>query len=144
MAVIRPPTSEVEVPEDALVPEPGTGLLRDAGKGKSARARLTYRLVASAFHDSTRMTPADAAYAYSFAYRWSGRAGDPVVEAATAPLRQALVGFRVVKVDAEVRTYSDNTFTYVVPVIDVYVTAAPSRPSPWPLSPRPGARCPGR
>ncbi len=145
VAVTRPPTSEVEVPEDALVPEPGTGLLRDAGKGKSARARLTYRLVASAFHDSTRMTPADAAYAYSFAYRWSGRAGDPVVEAATAPLRQALVGFRLVKVDAEVRTYSDNTFTYVVPVIDVYVTggaleaeslaalAPPWSALPWPV-----------
>ena len=145
VAVTRPSTSEVEVPEDALVPEPGTGLLRDAGKGKSARARLTYRLVASAFHDSTRMTPADAAYAYSFAYRWSGRAGDPVVEAATAPLRQALVGFRVVKVDAEVRTYSDNTFTYVVPVIDVYVTggaleaeslaalAPPWSALPWPV-----------
>ncbi|TMA93565.1 MAG: hypothetical protein E6J77_04860 [Deltaproteobacteria bacterium] len=145
VAVTRPSTSEVEVPEDALVPEPGTGLLRDAGKGKSARARLTYRLVASAFHDSTRMTPADAAYAYSFAYRWSGRAGDPVVEAATAPLRQALVGFRVVKVDAEVRTYSDSTFTYVVPVIDVYVTggaleaeslaalAPPWSALPWPV-----------
>jgi hypothetical protein len=145
VTVTRPPTSEVEVPEDALVPEPGTGLLRDAGKGKSARARLTYRLVASAFHDSTRMTPADAAYAYSFAYRWSGRAGDPAVEAATAPLRQALVGFRVVKVDAEVRTYSDSTFTYVVPVIDVYVNggaleaeslaalAPPWSALPWPV-----------
>jgi len=145
VAVTRPPTSEVEVPEDALVPEPGSGLFRDAGKGKSARARVTYRLVASAFHDGTRMTPADAAYAYSFAYRWGGRAGDPVVEAATAPLRQALVGFRVVKVDAEVRTYSDTTFTYVVPVIDVYVTggaldgeflaalAPPWSALPWPV-----------
>jgi len=145
VAVTRPPTSEVEVPEDALVPEPGSGLFRDAGKGKSARARVTYCLVASAFHDGTRMTPADAAYAYSFAYRWGGRAGDPVVEAATAPLRQALVGFRVVKVDAEVRTYSDTTFTYVVPVIDVYVTggaldgeflaalAPPWSALPWPV-----------
>jgi hypothetical protein len=145
VAVTRPPTSEVEVPEDALVPELGSGLFRDAGKGKSARARVTYRLVASAFHDGTRMTPADAAYAYSFAYRWGGRAGDPVVEAATAPLRQALVGFRVVKVDAEVRTYSDTTFTYVVPVIDVYVTggaldgeflaalAPPWSALPWPV-----------
>ena len=130
-AVTRSPSSptmsEIELPEDALIPEPGTGLLRDAGKGKSARARITYRLVASAFHDGTRMTPADAAYAYSFAYRWGARAGgraavDSVVEAATAPLRQALVGFRVVKVDAEVKKYSDNTFTYIVPVIDVYVS----------------------
>jgi hypothetical protein len=67
------------------------------------------------------------------------------VEAATAPLRQALVGFRVVKVDAEVRTYSDSTFTYVVPVIDVYVNggaleaeslaalAPPWSALPWPV-----------
>ncbi|HEV8531591.1 MAG TPA: hypothetical protein VGT00_09255 [Methylomirabilota bacterium] len=145
-----PPISDIELPEDAMIPEPGTGLLREAGKGKSARARVTYRLVASAFHDSTRMTPADAAYAYSFAYRWGARAGgrpagDPVVEAATAPLRQALVGFRVVKVDAEVKKYSDTTFTYIVPVIDVYVTggafddatlaalATPWSALPWPV-----------
>src|SRR5262249_46786218 len=121
-----PTASEAELPEDTLVPEPGTGLLRDAGKGRTARARITYRLVASAFHDNMRMTPADAAYAYSFAYRWGAGAGgraaaDSIVEAATAPLRQALVGFRVVKVDAEVKKYTDITFTYVVPVIDVYV-----------------------
>lgn len=152
--VTRPPSSptasEIELPEDALIPEPGTGLLREAGKGKSAGARITYRLVASAFHDGTRMTPADAAYAYSFAYRFGARAGgrpaaDSVVEAATAPLRQALVGFRVVKVDAEVKKYSDSTFTYIVPVIDVYVSggaldnealaalAPPWSALPWPV-----------
>lgn len=154
VAVTRSPTSpamaEIELPEDALIPEPGTGLLRDAGKGKSARARITYRIVASAFHDGTRMTPADAAYAYSFAYRWGARAGtgaaaDPTVEAATAPLRQALIGFRVVKVDADVKKYSDITFTYIVPVIDVYVAggalddetlaalAPPWSALPWPV-----------
>jgi hypothetical protein len=96
------------------------------------------------------MTPADAVYAYSFAYRWGGRAGgraadDSVVEAATAPLRQALVGFRVIKVDAEVKKYSDSTFTYIVPVIDVYVSggaldnealavlAPPWSAVPWPV-----------
>jgi len=149
-AMTRPTGSDVELPEDALVPEPGTGFLREAGKGRSARARITYRLVASAFHDGTRMTPADAAYAYSLAYRWGAGAGgraaaDPAVEAATAPLRQALVGFRVVKVDAEVKKYSDNTFTYIVPVIDVYVQggaldeeslaalAPPWSALPWPV-----------
>ena len=49
--------------EIARQDEERTGLLRDAGKGKSARARITYRVVASAFHDNTRMTPADVAYA---------------------------------------------------------------------------------
>jgi hypothetical protein len=145
-----PSISGIELPEDALIPEPGTGLLRDAGKGKTARARITYRLVASAFHDGTRMTPGDAAFAYSFAYRFGARAGgraaaDSVVEAATAPLRQALVGFRVIKVDAEVKKYSDSTFTYIVPVIDVYVNggalddnalaalAPPWSALPWPV-----------
>ena len=152
--VTRQPSSAgmsgVELPVDALIPDPGTGLLRDAGKGKTAGARITYRLVASAFHDGTRMTPADAAFAYSFAYRFGARAAgraaaEPVVEAATAPLRQALVGFRVVKVDAEVKKYSDSTFTYIVPVIDVYVNggalddnalaalAPPWSALPWPV-----------
>jgi hypothetical protein len=149
-ATTRAPTSEIELPEDALIPEPGTGLLNEVGKGRSARARITYRLVASAFQDNTRMTPADAAFALSFAYRWGGRAGgraaaDPAVESATAPLRQALVGFRVIKVDAEVRRFSDNTFTYIVPVIDVYLNggaldnadlaafAPPWSAVPWPV-----------
>ena len=49
---------------------------------------------------------------------------DPAVEAATETARGALVGVRVVKVDSEVRRYSDITFTYVVPVIEVYLNAA--------------------
>jgi len=146
-AVTRPPTSDVDIPENALIPEAGTGLLREAGKGRSARARVTYRLVASAFHDNTRMTPADAAYAYSFAYRWGAKGPeggvDPAVAAATEQIRESLAGFRVLKVDTEVRKYSDMTFTFVVPVIDVYLNsgglederlaalAPPWSPVPW-------------
>lgn len=146
-AVTRSPTSEMEIPEHALIPEAGTGLLREVGKGKSARARVTYRLVASAFHDNTRMTPGDAAYAYSFAYRWgakgAGGSGDPALEAATAQIRENLAGFRVLKVDSEVKKYSDITFTYIVPVIEVYLNngaldperlaalAPPWSPVPW-------------
>jgi len=140
--------ADVPVPEDALLPEPGTGRLRDVGKGKSARARLTYRVVASAFHDNTRMTAADAVYPYLFAARWGmKRAGavdyDPAVDAASAVERQALVGFKILRVDSEVKKYSDITFTYVVPVVDVYVNpltpdpqqvaaeAPPWSPVPW-------------
>ncbi len=123
----------VEVPEDAVVPEPGTGLPREVGKGKTARARIRYRVAASAFHDNTRMTPADAVYPYLFAARWgSKRPGttefDPAVEAATALQRQSLVAFKVIKVDSEVKKYSDMTFTYVVPVIEVYLNAAVADP----------------
>ncbi len=120
----------LEIPEDALRPEPGTGALLPVGKGKTAKARVTYRLWGSAAHDNTRVSAADALYPYVFAARWSARRApghvehDPAVEAATETSRQALVGVRVVKVDSEVRRYSDITFTYVVPVVEVYLNAA--------------------
>ena len=34
----------LEIPEDALLPEPGTGALLPVGKGKTAKARVTYRV----------------------------------------------------------------------------------------------------
>jgi hypothetical protein len=122
--------SGFEIPEDALLPEPGTGTLLPVGKGRTAKARVTYRLWGSAAHDNTRVAPADALYPYSFAARWSARRApgsvehDPAVETATETARQALVGVRLVKVDSEVRRYSDITFVYVVPVIEVYLNAA--------------------
>jgi hypothetical protein len=123
--------SGLEIPEDALVPEPGTGALLPVGKGKTAKARVTYRLRASAAHDNTRVSPADAVYSYAFAARWSVKRApgsppeyDPAVERATATARQALQAVRVVKVDSEVRRYSDITFTYVVPVVEVYLNTA--------------------
>src|SRR5262249_33818192 len=116
----------VAVPDDALVVDPATGALREAGKGKAAKAKTTYRLRASAFHDNPRMTVADLIYPYIFASRWSARRApgsneyDPAVDAATALARRALAGFKVVRVDTEVKKYSDITFTYIVPVIAVY------------------------
>ncbi|HEV8441409.1 MAG TPA: hypothetical protein VGT40_25245 [Methylomirabilota bacterium] len=119
----------VTIPEDALVPEPGTGALREVGKGKTARAKITYRVRASAFHDNTRMTAADAVYPYLFAARWgakrpSGHEYDPAVDVSTALLRRSLAGFRLVKVDTEVKKYSDITFTYAMPIIDVFLDSA--------------------
>ncbi len=90
--------SGFEVPEDALLPEAGTGALLPVGKGKTAKARVTYRLWGSAAHDNTRVSAADALYPYVFAARWSARRApghvehDPAVEAATETARQALVG----------------------------------------------------
>jgi len=118
------------IPEDALAADPATGALREVGKAKIARAKLTYRLRASAFHDNTRMTAADAVYALSFAWRWGARrspAGaeyDPAVDASTAVLRRSLAGFKLVRVDSEVKKFSDMSFTYTVPVFDVYLNAA--------------------
>ena len=124
----------VEIPEDALLPEPGTGLLREVGRGKTAKAKVVYRLWGSAAHDNTRVSPADGVYPYVFAARWGTRRAqpgveyDPAVDAATQTARQALAGLRVVKVDSEVRRYADITFTYVVPVVEVYLNAASPDP----------------
>jgi hypothetical protein len=124
----------VSIPDDALVAEPGTGALREVGKGETAKAKITYRLRASAFHDNTRMTAADAIYPYIFASRWSTKRSpgskeyDAAVEASTALTRRALAGFKVLRVDTEVKKYSDISFTYVVPVIDVYLRFTLSDP----------------
>ena len=44
----------IEIPEDALLPEPRTGALLPVGKGKTAKARVTYRLWGSAASTTTR------------------------------------------------------------------------------------------
>jgi hypothetical protein len=122
----------ISVPEDALTPESPSGILREVGKGKTARARVTYRVWTSAFHDNTRMTAADALYPYSMAVRWSegrGAEHDAGIEAATAGARGALVAVRVARVETEVRKYGDVTFTYVVPVVEVYLSAATTDPA---------------
>ena len=59
--------------------------------------------------------------------------------------RGELIGFRVLRVETEVRKYSDVTFTYIVPVVEVYLATAagdgeslaayapPWSAAPWPL-----------
>src|SRR5207302_1937177 len=65
--------SGVEVPRDALVPDPATGLLRPPASAASAQQKVTYRVMLSKFHDGTKMTVADIVYPFAFAYRWSAR-----------------------------------------------------------------------
>jgi hypothetical protein len=43
-------------------------------------------------------------------------------------LRKALVAFKVVRVDTEVKKFSDITFTYVMPVVEVYLDASVADP----------------
>src|SRR2546422_7878522 len=80
--------SGVEVPRDALVPDPATGLLRLPASAASAQQKVTYRVMLSKFHDGTKMTVADIVYPFAFAYRWSAR--DPEIDRATAVLREWL------------------------------------------------------
>ncbi|RMF83048.1 MAG: hypothetical protein D6736_22220, partial [Nitrospinota bacterium] len=65
------PPGGVPVPRDAVIPEPGTGILQPVGTGKKARTKITYRVLTSTFHDTTRMSVADLLYPYIFAFRWS-------------------------------------------------------------------------
>src|SRR5262249_24554158 len=58
-APAQPIAAEIDVPADALLPEPGTGRLQQVGAGKIAKQKLTYRVLGSAFHDGTRMIAAD-------------------------------------------------------------------------------------
>ena len=123
------------IPEDALIPEPGTGRLQPVRAGRSATLKLTYRVLGSAFHDGTRATFADLLYAYMFAYRWAvpGEADshyDPVIAAATAPLRRRLAGVRVAGVDTASKSFriGDVNFIRELVVVDVYANIPPEDP----------------
>jgi hypothetical protein len=132
----------VDVPRDALAPEPSTGALRPAAPGAVAAQRVTYRVLLSKFHDETKMNVADLVYPYVFARRWSAR--DRRVDRATALLRDRLVAVRVVKVDTEVRDFGDLQVVLETPLIEVYLRGAsepaespaiapPWSPVPWQL-----------
>ena len=128
-ASANPPAPTTNVSEDALKPD-AAGQAREVGKGRTADGHTTYRVAASAFHDGTRMTPADAVYPVLLAARASAARG-----------RDWLAGIKVVRVDTEVKKFADISFTYITPVIDVYTTgsldvaerqaALPWSPVPW-------------
>jgi hypothetical protein len=125
--------AEIDVPDDAVLPEPGSGRLRAVGLGKVAKQKLTYRVLGSAFHDGTRTNAVDLVYSYMFAYRWSARAEgddarpDPLVAAATAVMRARLLGVRVVATDTTSRSFRVGDFEFVreLFVVEVYTSTPP-------------------
>jgi hypothetical protein len=136
----------VPIPPDAMLAEPGTGRLQPVGSNRSAKAKLTYRVLGSAFHDGTRTSPADLLYAYIFAYRWGVRSDptdahyDPFVDRTTAFMRRQLAGLRIVESDTASRSFriGDVNFVRELFTIDVYATAASLDPerdavvaAPW-------------
>jgi hypothetical protein len=142
------PGGHLDVPADALLPDPGTGRWREVGPGVTARTKVVYKVLASAFHDESRMTVADTLAGLGFAYRWStpGRLSyDPAIEAATARLREWLAGLRLVHVDATEREYGEVKFTTVTQTFEAYgrhgladpqqaaTVMAPWSAVPWPL-----------
>lgn len=128
-------TETVAIPPDALLPD-AQGELRPVDAGKTARQKLTYKVLGSAFHDGTKTGPADILYSYAFAYRWGsptegGRADhDPYVEAATASLRRHLLGLRVAGVDAASKSFrvGDVDFVREIITVEVYLASPPEEP----------------
>ena len=116
--------SRIAVPEDALLPEPGSGRLLPAGPGKTAATRIVYRVRNSNFHDGTTMSVADLFYAYAFAAAWgAGDGADPGIAQATALARERLKGLRLLRVDTETLAFGEDKLHYEVPVIEVYLDA---------------------
>lgn len=129
-------TGTVAIPTDAVLPDAQSGELRPVGAGGSARLRLAYKVLGSAFHDGGKTGAADLLYAYAFAYRWGEPANrergdyDPDVDAATALLRRHLLAVRVGGVDAASRSFrvGDVDFVREVLSVEVYLSAAPEEP----------------
>jgi hypothetical protein len=129
-AEIRPddqaPNQSVRIPADALAPQPGTGRIAAVGPGRGAMAKVTYRLLASGFHDGAEMELADLVYPYALAFRWGeGKPGeasfDPELAAATERMRERLRGVRMVRVEETTLPLADLTFTYRSPILEVYL-----------------------
>ncbi len=112
------------IPPDALLPEPGPGRLKPVGAGKTARAKVLYRVRFSSFQDNTPMTAADLLYAFGFAYR----SHDRVTDASTALLREWLAGVRMLQAEKEVRDLGEKKYTFQVQVAEVYLHRALTDP----------------
>ena len=127
-------SGEFIVPEDAVLPEPGSGALRPVGAGKAAKSKSIYRVLGSSFHDGTHTNLADILYAYSFAYRWGAKDAtggdahfDPVLANATAPLREHLAGIRFLGIDSTSKSFKVAEINVVRELFqfEVYATKTP-------------------
>jgi hypothetical protein len=129
VAAVDGGASGVTVPDDAIVPERGSGRPRKVGPGHRAGARVLYRVLGSRFHDGTRLEVADLVYALGLAWR----TGDPAVAAATARLTERLVGLRVLRVETDVLAFGEDKLTYEVPIVEVFVDPPGMDPREAPL-----------
>jgi hypothetical protein len=128
------------VPEEALAFEPSTGALRAAGPGRRAGARVVYRVLASRFHDDTKLEAADLLYALGLPWRTR----DPALIRATAPARERLVALRVLRTETDVLAFGEDKLAYEVPIVEVFVDRPPASPAetaliapPWTTVPWP-------
>jgi hypothetical protein len=131
---------DLTIPEDALAFEAGTGAPRPVGPGRRAGARVVYRVLASRFHDETKLDATDLLYALGLAWRTQ----DPAVIRATAPLRERLVALRVLRTETDILAFGEDKLTYEVPIVEVFVDRPSATPAdtalvapPWTTVPWP-------
>ncbi len=122
----------IKVPVDALLPEPGTGMLQRVGDWTAASQKVTYEVLASPFDDGTEQTVADVLYPYAFLYRWGAkvergdRIGEPRLRATFAALEERLAGIKVVRVDEAKHAIAEGMeIVTKTPVVEVYLRDAP-------------------
>jgi hypothetical protein len=126
--------ANVDVPADAVIPQAGSGELREVGAGKVADVKLTYRALLSTFHDGTRMSVADVLYPYVVAYRWGAPSSDTpphydaYIDSATALIREHLVGLRVIGLDKTSKSirFGDLSLERDQLIMEIYVNAVPA------------------
>jgi hypothetical protein len=128
------------VPDDALAPEAGSGAFRAVGPGRRAGARVVYRVLASRFHDGTKLEATDLFYALGLAWRTA----DPAVVRATARMRERLIALRLLRTEADVLAFGEDKLTYEVPIVEVFLDRPPATPAetalvapPWTTVPWP-------
>jgi hypothetical protein len=135
-AVATETGAAVPISPGAVLPRAPDGALAAPDKA-TARARLTYEVLGSVFHDGSKTGVADLLYAYAFAYRWGARSDadkdagyDPFIDAATAPMRRHLVALRPAGVDAGSKSFLVGDVKFVREVIsfEVYLDIAPAGP----------------
>lgn len=129
----RPKTRQsFRIPPDAIVPERATGRIVPVGVNAAATEKVTYKVLASAFHDGTEMEPADFLYPYALALRWgedrTAEVFDPEIAAATVAMRERFRGARVVRVEESKIVLADLTFTYHSPIVEVFLDDQSSDP----------------
>ncbi len=115
----------VRIVPETLLPQPGSGKLVAVGPDKSAKARVLYRIMSSAYQDETVPEAADVLYPYALAFRWGSDAKsptyDPDIAAATQLMRERLRGVRLVKIEERTLAVADLIFHYSSPIVEVYL-----------------------
>jgi hypothetical protein len=122
----------IKVPADAMLPQPGSGLLKPVGARTFGSAKVVYEVLASPFEDGTEMTMADLLYPFAFVYRWGAKASggevahEPRLAAVFGAVQEQLVAIRPLRVDETTHAIAEGTnVVWKTPVLEVYLRGAP-------------------